>query len=75
MVIKYKANVADFVFARGNWVSNWVRGRTLGLALGSYTGGNRQGTARWVVATETQLEESGAKLDCPMRIQVCILTS
>ena len=70
MLVKYRANVADFVFERGSWVSNWVRGRTLGLTLGSFAGGSRGGQTRWAGATQTQIDDAKAELDCPVRLQV-----
>ena len=66
MKAKYEVNVADIQFGKNEWVSNWVRGRLMGLELGHFT----KTSARWSEATREQIAKAEAEKDGPFRFQV-----
>ena len=68
MLGKMKINVGDISWERGEWVSNWIRGRTAELEYGSYTSSGRG--SRWSKAAKKDLDNIGALTDCPVRFQV-----
>ena len=55
MVAAYSIDTGDVRFDRGEWCSNWVRGRNARIKVGQYSSGDRP---RWVAVAESKLEEA-----------------
>ena len=67
MVVSYSVDTGDVRFDRGDWCSNWIRGRNARVKVGQYSTGDRP---RWVGVAESKLEEAKIELDFPLRLQV-----
>ena len=67
MVAAYSIDTGDVRFDRGEWCSNWVRGRSARIKVGQYSSGDRP---RWVAVAESKLEEAKIDLDFPLRVQI-----
>ena len=66
-IVRIKGNTADIIFERGNWTSMWSRGTRLGMEIGRYTAGKERRFSR---SSTREVEEIGANLDCPIRLQM-----
>ena len=67
MVASFSIDTGDIRFDRGEWCSNWIRGRNAKIKVGQYSSGDRP---RWVAVAESKLEEAKIDLDFPLRLQI-----
>ena len=63
--MRYRVHAADVQFERGQWVSRWVRGRTMEMEAGRISD-----KGKWLPATEKMIEKWELVTDIPVRFQV-----
>ena len=67
MVVAYSVDTGDARFDKGDWSSNWIRGRNARIKVGQYSTGERP---RWVGVPESKLQEAGIEVDFPLKLQI-----